>query len=412
MTNGVAILPLAGHWTADKSDLAATSTAAAREFVVGPENRLAAATVKRLLPRRICAGEGATTPEDNGSGRADSSPCRPHPSPPPNGEGAECPHPGLDYPDAEGEGAAIQYLSPLVFYGASGTGKSHLVHGLAEAWKRLRPNDSVVLTTASELAQQYAEAIDKRDVARWRTPYRSADLFVMEDLFGLSGKSAAQAELLHTLDALAERGAMVVVTSRLPPHDVTNILAGLQSRLVAGLCVPLVLPEADARRQILARLCAARNIVLSDSSLRLLARSLVLSAPELAGVLAHLEHAARTASQSLDDRLVQRFVSQRNAARQPPLRSIAEQTARHFSLRMADLRSASRRRGVVVARDVAMYLARTMTSKSLKQIGDYFGGRDHTTVSHGCRKLEMLIRSDVAMHDAVSTLRQRLAMEE
>jgi chromosomal replication initiator protein len=408
LTNGVAILPLVGYWTADKSDLTATSTAATREFIVGPENRLLAATVERLLEVSVGNGLRAVPPDGSESTveLPNATECVPYRSAGATAAG-EPPHPS---PLPKGEG--VEHLSPLVFCGASGTGKSHLAHGLAEAWQRLRPNDSVVLITTSEFTQQYAEAVEKRDVARWRTAFRSADLFVLEDLAGLSTKPAAQAELLHTLDALADRSAMVVVTSRLPPQDLTSFSAGLQSRLMAGLCVPLVLPETDARQHILAGLCEVRKIGLGDNSLRLLARSLVMSAPELAGVLAHLEHAARTAGQSFDDRFVQRFISQRNAARQPRLRSIAEQTARHFSLRMADLRSASRRRGVVVARDVAMYLARTMTSKSLKQIGDYFGGRDHTTVSHGCRKLETLMHCDAATHDAVSTLRQRLAMEE
>jgi chromosomal replication initiator protein len=387
LTNGVVILPFAGPWMADETNRAAASNGATREFVVGPENRLAAATIERLLE----------TPDDRGLDRT-----------------ADRPHPGPGYPlaGAEGEGEKIAHLSPVVFYGASGSGKSHLAHGLAEVWKRLRPNESVVLVKASEFAQQYAKAVDKHSVAAWRAPFRSADLLVLEDLIQLASKAAAQIELSQMLDALTDRGALAVITTRLPPHELTNFHAGLQSRLTAGLCVPLLLPEAEARRQILVKLCDARRIALSDNTLRTLARALVLSAPELAGVLINLEHAARSTGQPLDDRLAQAYLSRRNRSRQPPLRAITTHTARHFALRVAELRSASRRRGVVVARDVAMYLARQLTSMSLKQIGHYFGGRDHTTVLHGCRKTESLMRSDVATQEAVVALRQRLALEE
>jgi chromosomal replication initiator protein len=403
LTNGVAILPLSEHWTADAADLDGASSGA-REFVVGPENRLASATIERLLD--ISARSVSEAGDETGSSSLDGDREVDRTS--------DLTYLSSVYPlaGAKREGERFAHLSPLVFCGASGTGKSHLVNGLAEAWKREQPNDEVVLTKASYFAAEYAEAVDKHDVPRWRTQYRSVDLFVLEDLAQLSAKPAAQVELLNTLDSLAVRGALAVITSRLSPQEQTNLLTGLQSRLMAGLCVPLVLPEVHARREILARLCASRQIALGETVLGLLARSLAVSVPELSGVLQNLEHAARAAGKSLDDRLIHAYLSQRGEAHQPPLRLIVTHTARHFALRVTDLRSASRRRGVVVARDIAMYLARQLTSNSLKQIGDYFGGRDHTTVLHGCRKTESLIASDAATRDTVLALRQRLAMQE
>ena len=266
-----------------------------------------------------------------------------------------------------------------------------------------------MLIPAAEFAQQYAEAVEKHTVSGWRIPFRTADLLVLEDLLHLATKPAAQAELLHTLDELADRGALAVVTSRLSPHELANFLPGLQSRLQAGLCVPLVVPQLEARRKILAALCDKRQLSLGDGSLRLLARSLAMSVPELSGVLANMELAARSSGRGLDDNFVQAYIAQHCAARHPPLRTIATHTARHFALRVVELRSSSRRRGVVLARDVAMYLSRQLTGKSLKQIGEYFGGRDHTTVLHGCRKTETLMLSDPATLDAITALRQDLA---
>lgn len=353
LTNGVVTLSLG---STDMANGAAAVTL--RQFVAGPENRVAAATVQWLLGLKK---DGQTAP------------------------------------------------SPIVFYGPPGTGKSLLARGLFDGWKRDRGADSAVVLSAAEFAQQYAEAIAKRNVANWRRTIRTADLLVLEDLPHLASKTAAQAELLHALDELADRDAVVIATSRLSPAELTSFLPGLQSRLQAGLCLPLTIPEQEARRTILAACCAARQLSLGDGSLRLLARSLSLPAPELLGVLNNMQLAARSAGRALDDSFVQTYLRQYCAGRHPPLKTIATHTARHFALRVTELRSASRRRGVVVARDVAMYLARQLTRKSLKEIGEYFGGRDHTTVLHGCRKTETMMRSDPTTLEAVTTLRQALA---
>lgn len=344
-----------------------------REFVAGPENRVAVATMQRLTEQ----WSPVASPEEHNAG--------------------------------ERNPAALPVPSPIVFYGPPGTGKSLLARDLFDCWKRDCTDENAVLLSAADFARQYAEAINKRNMAGWRRNLRTAGLLVLEDLSHLAAKTAAQAELLHTLDELAERPALVVVTSRVSPAELTDFLPGLQSRLQAGLCLPIALPQMEARRAILAACCAARRLSLGDGALRLLARSLALPAPELAGVLNNMQLAARTAGQPLDDLFVQNYLKQYCASRHPPLKTIATHTARHFALRVAELRSASRRRGVVVARDVAMYLARQLTRKSLKQIGEYFGGRDHTTVLHGCRKTESLMHSDAATLEAVTTLRQALA---
>lgn len=362
LTNGVVTLSLGSNATADGA-----AVVTLREFIAGPENRLAAATVQWLvgqwlIAKRLCESDADQTNP-----------------------------------------------SPIVFHGPSGTGKSLLVRGLVDCWKRDRAGEKAVVLSAAEFAQQFAESIDKRNVSAWRSNIRTADLLVLEDLLHLASKTAAQVELLHTLDDLADREALVVVTSRLAPAELTSFLPGLQSRLQAGLCVPVAVPELEARRAILSAWFTARQISLSDGSLRLLARSLVLPAPELSGVLNNMQLAARTAGRALDDPFVQSYLRQYCAGRHPPLKTIATHTARHFALRVTELRSASRRRGVVLARDVAMYLSRQLTRKSLKQIGEYFGGRDHTTVLHGCRKTESLMRSDPTTLEAVTSLRQALA---
>ncbi len=169
----------------------------AAEFVVGPENRLAAAVAEAFFQGRS------------------------------------------------------QHYSPLVIYGPSGSGKSHLAQGLARWWRTALPSASVLVTCGSELARDYAAALDRQQLGEWRAALRSHDLVVVEDLGQLAGKGSAQQELLHVLDDLAGSDAMVVVTARSLPQQISALLAGLRSRLSAGLAVPLALPGPDARRTIL-----------------------------------------------------------------------------------------------------------------------------------------------------------------
>lgn len=358
LVNGVLTIALAGRTSAPVVGLeSAPAGAAVRWFCAGPENLLAATAAERCL------------------------------------------EPGAP--------------SPLVLYGLPGCGKSLLARGLAAEWSRRRPEAATRVLSASEFAGEFADAIEARAIEAWRAGCRQVDLLVLEDLGQISNKPAVQVELLNAIDELAARGAQVIVTSRLPPSETPGMTPALVSRLSAGLSVPLAPPGPEARREILQHVAAERRMALAPAAARLLADGLVVTAPELTGALLQLESqwrpsaAARSAVQ-IDAPLARQYLAQRGAARQPSLRGIAIRTARHFALQMTELKSASRRRGVVQARDVAMYLARQLTRKTLEEIGEFFGGRDHTTVLHGCRKTERLLQSDPSTRSAVAELRQSL----
>jgi chromosomal replication initiator protein len=302
--------------------------------------------------------------------------------------------------------------NPLVFYGPSGTGKSHLVQGLVAAWKARDRRQRVVLTTAVDFARELADAIESQGVDEFREKHRGADLLVVEDLGMLatrkSGKLNAQEELLQTLDVLVAEGRWAIVTAPVAPAALPGILPMLQSRLTAGLMIPLSPPGVEARLAILEQTAAARNIALPEPVARVLAEGLTGTARELAGLLLQLAMSVDMQTERLDAETARRFIASRGGAKQPTLREIALATARHFSIRLNDLRSPVRRRSLVVARGVAIYLARRLTNESLQQIGGYFGGRDHSTVMHSCRKTEELMATDRAVHEAVEQVQQRL----
>lgn len=350
MVTGVFTIPLPG--------LAARSSTAAverlGEFVAGPENSLAATAIRPFL-----------------------------------------------------DGVATDY-NPLVLYGPHGSGKSHLAHGLAAWWRLNFPASRVICQTAAEFAEAHTAALADGRLEAWRDELRAVALLIVEDLGQLVSKRAAQEELLHAVDELVERGALVVVTARALPNHAPGLLSSLRSRLSAGLAVPLALPGASARAAILERVAAVRGISLPKRTVRSLAQGLAGSVPELIAALLELELQSQMTAGSASPASLATFLSERDRTETPELRDVARLTARYFGLKVADLKSPLRRQPLVAARNVAMYLARQLSGKSLKQIGEFFGGRDHTTVIYGVGRVEKLLRRDRATRQAVTDLKKLL----
>jgi chromosomal replication initiator protein len=356
MVDGVVDIPIPGRMVepGDPPDNAAASC----HFLAGPENRLVEVAVRSVI-------------------------------------------------DAEASG-----YNPLVLYGSSGTGKSHLARGLADVWKARDRRDRVVVTTAVDFARELADAIESQAVEEFRAKYRTCNLLVFEDLGRLvsrqSGKLNAQEELIHTLDALLSERRWVVVTAAAVPAELPGLLPGLQSRLAAGLTIAVAPPGAAARQAVLRQLATLKELDLPPQVVELLAEELSGTVPELTAALTQFAAPAEEDFQPLDLARAKRYLAQRNRRTKPSVHAIALATARHFSLKLSDLRSPVRRRSLVTARGVAIYLARYGAGESLQEIGRYFGGRDHTTIMHSCRKIEELAETDPTIGKALEQLQKAL----
>lgn len=302
----------------------------------------------------------------------------------------------------------IGKYNPLLFCGPSGTGKSHLALGLAHVWRVRRGRRGVETIAAADFARELGDAIAAQATEDFRTKYREAALLVIEDVGQLAGRDAAQEELLHTFDALLANGGRLIATAVGAPHGFRDFLPTLASRLESGLVVPLHLPGREVRREVLDRLAALCAVSAPGAVLELLAAELDAPVPELLGALLQLHAPAQMEGEPIGLAQARRWLGDRNGTRRPAIREIAMAVSKQFGVRLPVLRGPLRQRGVVVARDAAIYLAREISALSFVEIGRYFGGRDHTTVLHGYRKMQQLLSTDAALRQTVETVQKAL----
>ncbi|MBN1909995.1 MAG: ATP-binding protein [Pirellulales bacterium] len=314
----------------------------------------------------------------------------------------------LDEADSVGQ---IRKYNPILLHGPTGAGKSHLVQGLVSAYRAKWSKRRAVCMTASQWAQQWTDALEAQATDEFRRRHRGAHLLVIEDLTQLADKPKVQEELSCTIDAVLANGNRMMVTASLPPGQWPRIAPTLRSRLEGGLVVVLSPPGPAARAVLLRQLADQRGLAVDESAVSVLAEGLKGTARDLMGALADLQLQGRSSGRPVDERTVRGYLAARRGRQPVQLPEIAVATARSFSLKLAQLRSRSRSREVVIARGVAMYLARRLTDQSLGEIGKYFGGRDHTTVLHGCRRTEERLQDEPEVQQVVAQLQCKLQGE-
>lgn len=298
--------------------------------------------------------------------------------------------------------------APLLIYGPSGSGKTHLAEGIAAAWRqRCSGRPRVYVLTAEEFARQWHEAIAAQATNDFRQKYRGASALLIENIPQLSGRAAAQEELLYTLDELLAASRLVIATALVPPSRWPDILPELRSRLQQGLLIPLRWPGAAVRKTLLQRWAEAMPADIRPEALGVLAERLELSVPRLLGTLIQLVEIAALRGAALTERVVLEYLD-RLGATGFDLKRIAAAAARQFGVSLRQMRGKSRRRAVVLARDTVIYIARESGGLSLPELGRYFGNRDHTTISHGYYKLKSLLQSDPAVRQAVENVQNML----
>jgi chromosomal replication initiator protein len=303
--------------------------------------------------------------------------------------------------------------SPVVLYGGSGVGKSALAHTLAQRFLSLgsdRPR--LMQTTGTDFARHFVQAIEADDVEHFRRRHRGSRLLLIDEVQALEGKPAVQEELLRTLDELEQQQRVVIFTSSVLPMKLRGLSSGLISRLSAGWSVEVHPPGVEARAELIVHLAQKESLPCAPDQAQRLAVEIAngTTCAQIRSLLLQVAHHQRMRPEAEASALWQEVLDQHRAELCPSISEIAKAAARHFRLRLADLRGESRQANMVKARGLAMLLARQQTGMSLQQIGDYFGGRDHTTVLHAVRKLEGSLAEDSGLRSHLESVRQRLGL--
>jgi chromosomal replication initiator protein len=311
---------------------------------------------------------------------------------------------------AVAEKPAIIY-NPLFIYGGVGLGKTHLMQAIGHLVLEQHGGARVHYNSAEAFMNEMIMAIRKGNGHDFRTRYRNVDLLLIDDVQFLAGKESTQEEFFHTFNALHGAAKQIVVTSDRPPKEIPRLEERLMSRFEWGLITDIQPPEYETRLAILRKKVERENISIPEEVLALIAESVKSNIRELEGslvkLLVHASVFKKDVTVDVANDVLKDFV--KDSTKPPAISTIQKVVAMHYKIPVEAMRSKIRTARLAFPRQVAIYLARELTQASLTQIGQRFGGRDHTTVIHAYQKIKELVERDVALKASVNQLRRDLS---
>lgn len=312
--------------------------------------------------------------------------------------------------EAVGKRKGMGY-NPLFIHGGPGLGKTHLMHAIGHEWLKGAPSARVVYLTCEKFTNEFIDAVRKGDLERFRKRYRSAELLLLDDVQFLGGKERSQEEFFHTFNTLLDGRCQVVLTSDRPASEIKNLEPRLISRFECGLTVELQPPVFETRLAILGKKRDEWKVKVDEGIIRFLAERIRSNVRRLEGALMRVATFASLASECITEERVEhllRDLLREEAGKQITIDAIQRMVADHFDVRLADMTSRRRPSSIAFPRQIAMYLSRTLTKGSLMEIGEAFGGRDHGTVIHACKKIAGQMEADPGVRDAVAVIEASL----
>lgn len=301
-------------------------------------------------------------------------------------------------------------FNPLFIYGGVGLGKTHLMHAIAAAVRDHQPEKQVLYLSAEKFMYHFVRALRRQDMMSFKEQLRSVDILMVDDIQFISGKETTQEEFFHTFNALVDQNKQIVISADKPPSDLAGLEERLRSRLSWGLTADIHPSTYDLRLGILKSKCAQMETEVPETVLEFLALKVTSSIRELEGALnriaAHSEVTGQPVRLESTQEVLQDLL--RAHDRRITIDEIQRKVAEHFNLKINDMHSVRRSRNVARPRQIAMYLSKQLTPRSLPEIGRKFGGRDHTTVMHAVRKVEELMESDTQIAQDVDVIRRAL----
>ncbi|MBY0510013.1 MAG: chromosomal replication initiator protein DnaA, partial [Rhodospirillaceae bacterium] len=301
-------------------------------------------------------------------------------------------------------------FNPLFLYGGVGLGKTHLMHAIAHEIRNRTPHRKVVYLSAEKFMYSFVRALRNQDMVSFKEQFRSVDVLMIDDVQFISGKDSTQEEFFHTFNALVDQGRQIVLSADKSPSNLEEIGDRLRSRLSSGLVADLHPTTFELRLGILDAKAEQLGVLVPQKVKEFLAHKITSNVRELEGALTRLVAHVQLVGGALTLEAAQDLLQDllRAHDRRLTMEEIQKRVAEHFKIRISDMSSARRSRAVARPRQVAMYLSKQLTSRSLPEIGRAFGGRDHTTVMHAVRKVEELVKLDTAFAEDVELLTRML----
>jgi chromosomal replication initiator protein len=312
------------------------------------------------------------------------------------------------------EGGPIMF-NPLFLHGGVGLGKTHLMHAIANEVMLRRPQVRVLYLSAEMFMYRFVQALREKQIMSFKELFRSVDMLMVDDVHFFAGKDSTQEEFFHTFNALVDQQKQIVISADRSPGEIKGLEERISSRLQSGLVADLHPPDYELRLGILqTRVEYYRrqyaDLRVAPGVIEFIAHRVASNVRTLEGAMQRLFAFASLVRREITLDLTQDCLSDilRQSDRKVTLDEILRKVAEHYNIRLADLAGPKRTRAIARPRQVAMYLAKRLTPRSLPEIGRRFGGRDHTTILHGVKRIEELMATDSQLADDIHILRRAL----
>jgi chromosomal replication initiator protein len=301
--------------------------------------------------------------------------------------------------------------NPLFLYGGVGLGKTHLMQAICHYILTKNPQIKAFYTSSEKFTNQLIDAIQKGTTLKFREKYRNVDVLLVDDIHFIAGKQSTQEEFFHTFNALRDAHKQIVISSDRPPKEISTLEERLVSRFEGGLITDIQAPDFETRIAILRKKAEKEVINVPDDVASFIAEKIDTNIRELEGALIRVVAYALLVGEEVTLNLTQEVLKETLAAGQEKritIDFIQKRVAEHFDVRISDMKIKKRTKAIAFPRQIAMYLSRELTDNSLPDIGEAFGGKDHTTVLHAHKKISKLISEDVDKRAVIDRITSEL----